>query len=153
MSTGVDSASRMGTATNYSTVVNAPGNVMMKRKAMCTCGALTIVAHGEPGKISACHCQECQRRTGSAFGVAVFFATEVTAVIGPDALFSRIGDSGLPVEFHFCPTCGSTVFWKPDFKPGMTAIAFGCFEDKEGLSPTQSVYDAHRHLWVTIRTP
>lgn len=36
----------------------------MERKAMCSCGALTIVARGEPGKISVCHCQECQRRTG-----------------------------------------------------------------------------------------
>lgn len=125
----------------------------MERKAMCCCGALIIVARGEPGKISVCHCHECQRRTGSAFGIAVFFASEVTEIVGPSAMFSRIGDSGQSVEFHFCPACGSTVFWKPALRPGVTAIAFGCFEDKEGLEPTQSVYDVHRHSWVTLQTP
>ncbi|WP_313196028.1 GFA family protein [Shinella zoogloeoides] len=126
---------------------------MTKRKAMCSCGALAIVAQGEPGKISVCHCLECQRRTGSAFGIAVFFATEATDIIGSSALFSRTGDSGQPIEFHFCRACGSTVFWRPAFRPGVTAIAFGCFEDKEGLEPTQSVYDAYRHSWVTVQTP
>ncbi len=126
---------------------------MMERKALCSCGALTIVARGEPGKISVCHCHECQRRTGSAFGIAVFFASEVTEIVGPSAVYSRLGDSGQSVEFHFCPACGSTVFWKPAFRPGLTAIAFGCFEDKEGLEPTQSVYDVRRHPWVMVQTP
>lgn len=126
---------------------------MKTRKAMCSCGALAIVAQGEPRKISVCHCLACQRRTGSAFGIAVFFATEATEVLGSSVVFSRIGDSGKPVEFHFCPTCGSTVFWDPAFRPGMRAVAFGCFEDKKGLEPTQSVYDAHRHSWATVQTP
>ncbi|WP_412178891.1 GFA family protein [Rhizobium sp. TRM96647] len=54
------------------------------------------------------------------------------------------------IAFHFCMACGSTVFWKPDFKQGATAVAFGCFDEKEGLEPTQSVYDEQRHCWVSI---
>lgn len=43
-----------------------------ERSATCTCGKLSIQYRDEPLKISLCHCLECQRRTGSAFGVAVF---------------------------------------------------------------------------------
>lgn len=124
----------------------------MKRRASCSCGALSVATYGPPGKVSVCHCLECQRRTGSAFGIAVFFASEATEVRGSSAVFVRIGGSGKPVEFHFCPSCGSTVFWKPAFRPGLTAIAWGCFEDKAGLEPTQSVFDEQRHAWVTIQT-
>lgn len=124
----------------------------MKRKATCCCGALSIVAQGEPAKVSVCHCLECQRRTGSAFGIAVFFASEVIEVAGTSAVFSRIGDSGKPVAFHFCPSCGSTLFWEPAFRSGMTAVALGCFEDKDGMEPTQSVYEHHRHPWVVVQT-
>lgn len=123
----------------------------MKRKATCSCGTLSIVAEGKPAKISVCHCVECQHRTGSAFGVAVFFSTQATEISGPSVLFSREGDSGQPIEFHFCPLCGTTVFWKPAFRPGMTAIAFGCFEEKQGLDPTQSVYNHRQHPWVTVK--
>lgn len=125
----------------------------MKRRATCSCGALSVIAHGAPVKVSVCHCLECQRRTGAAFGIAVFFSTETIETVGRSARFSRSGDSGRPVKFHFCPVCGSTVFWKPAFRPGMTAIAFGCFEDKVGLEPTQAVYDDCRHPWVTVQTP
>ena len=124
----------------------------MKRKATCSCGALSIFAQGEPAKVSVCHCLECQRRTGSAFGIAVFFASEMIEIAGTSAVFSRIGDSGKPVAFHFCPSCGSTLFWEPAFRPGMTAVALGCFEDKGGLEPTQGVYEHHRHPWVVVQT-
>lgn len=123
----------------------------MKRSATCSCGALSIVAQGEPAKVSVCHCLECQRRTGSAFGIAVFFASEMIEIAGTAAVFSRIGDSGKAVAFHFCPSCGSTLFWKPAFRPGMTAVALGCFEDKDGLEPTQGVYDHHGLSWVRLR--
>lgn len=125
----------------------------MKRRATCSCGALSVIAQGNPAKVSVCHCLECQRRTGSAFGIAVFFTTEAIETVGHSARFSRTGESGKSVEFHFCPTCGSTVFWEPAFRPGMTAVAFGCFEDKDGLEPTQAVYEVHRHPWVMVRTP
>ncbi|WP_449090106.1 MULTISPECIES: GFA family protein [unclassified Rhizobium] len=39
-----------------------------RRRARCASGQLSITTEGEPVKISACHCRECQRRTGSAFG-------------------------------------------------------------------------------------
>ena len=38
------------------------------RKAACCCGQLRAVCQDEPVRISVCHCLDCQRRTGSAFG-------------------------------------------------------------------------------------
>jgi hypothetical protein len=38
----------------------------------CCCGALRAEVTGEPPRVGVCHCMECQRRTGSAFGVVAF---------------------------------------------------------------------------------
>jgi hypothetical protein len=122
---------------------------MDERTARCSCGALSIRAKGEPRRISACHCEACQRRTGGAFGVAVFYPREDTRATGASKTFVRIGDSGSPLEFHFCPQCGSTVFWRPAFRPGLVAIAYGCFETPLP-GPSQAVYEEHRHPWVSI---
>ncbi|WP_105403737.1 GFA family protein [Neorhizobium sp. T7_12] len=122
----------------------------MKRTAMCSCGKLSIMTSGAPKKVSICHCDACQRRTGSGFGIAVFFASEATEEHGHASVFRRIGDSGKSIDFHFCPACGSTVFWKPELRPGLTAIAFGCFDDRQGLEPSQSVYNDQRHAWLSL---
>jgi hypothetical protein len=48
----------------------------MTRIAHCCCGSLHAEATGEPAIVTACHCIECQRRTGSSFGVSTWFAKE-----------------------------------------------------------------------------
>lgn len=120
------------------------------RTACCSCGQLRIGCEGAPEKISACYCHECQRRTGSAFGVAVFYLQSATMVAGSSSTFTRIGDSGMPVRLHFCPACGSTVFWYPDRKPGQVAVAIGCFADQSFPGPVQAAYPERRSPWVRI---
>lgn len=125
---------------------------MDARTASCSCGELSIAVTGAPRRVSACHCLACQKRTGSAFGVAVFFTEDQARTAGASQTYSRLGDSGLPLEFHFCPSCGSTVFWRPAFRPGLIAVAYGCFGEDAPAGPTQAVYEDHRHAWVTIAT-
>jgi hypothetical protein len=48
----------------------------MSRIAHCCCGSLRAEATGEPALLGVCYCTECQRRTGSAFGVGTYFAKE-----------------------------------------------------------------------------
>jgi hypothetical protein len=43
--------------------------------AHCCCGSLRADVTGEPAFVGACHCTECQRRTGSPFGVNTYFPT------------------------------------------------------------------------------
>src|SRR6476661_4123006 len=97
----------------------------MKRRATCSCGALSVETDGDPVRISVCHCLACQKRTGSAFGVQARFPRERTRVSGPSTAYSRTGDSGGTATFHFCPTCGAIVHWELDSYPGVIAIPVG----------------------------
>ena len=120
------------------------------RLAHCSCRQLTVVTNGEPRKVSVCHCRACQHRTGSAFGVAVFYEADQVTASGEYKTYMRPGDSGKNLEFRFCPACGSTVYWLPEFRPRLVAIALGCFEDSSAMEPTQSVYEETRHAWVSL---
>ena len=100
-----------------------------------------------------CHCLACQRRTGSIFGVqARFPRDQVTIIEGRSTKFSREADSGNSVTFHFCPDCGSTVYWELSGAPGFIAVAVGAFADRDFPQPRHSVYEARRHAWVSIPT-
>lgn len=125
---------------------------MTIRRASCCCGQLSAAVSGEPVRISICHCLDCQRRTGSVFGEqARFRATEVE-IEGRTSSWDRTADSGNQITFHFCPTCGSTVFYRPDQEPDLIAIAVGAFADPTFPSPWVSVYESRRHPWVTVPT-
>ncbi len=99
-------------------------------------------------RVSICHCLACQQRTGSAFGVQARFAREQLSFFGAATEFVRIGDSGGRATFHFCPTCGSTVFYELDAVPGSVAVAVGAFADPGFMPPKVSVYEARRHAWA-----
>jgi hypothetical protein len=126
---------------------------MTKRKAACACGQLTVTCLGEPVAVSLCHCLACQRRTGSTFGIAAFFPRAAVAVGGRMRDFTRPSDSGFDVTHHFCPECGSTVWWEPRRKPDLVAVATGAFADPHFPAPTQTVNDGSRHPWVGLPIP
>ena len=108
------------------------------------------ICSGAPLSVSLCHCLECQKRTGSTFGIAAFFDRDRVSVEGESAIFERASDSGYQVVHHFCPRCGSTVFWYPMRKPDVVAIAVGAFADPQFPAPSKAVYHEHRHPWMTI---
>lgn len=100
--------------------------------------------------MSLCNCLECQRRTGSVCGVAAFFLRDAVAIGGISSVYRRSSDKGTEIIFHFCGTCGSTVYWEPQRKPDSIAVAVGCFAEPSFPRPSQSVFEEHKHAWFFI---
>jgi len=121
---------------------------MSTRIGTCACGQLRVTCQADPVKISLCHCLDCQKRTGSTYGIAAFFSRKDVSANGIFRTYRRASDSGFAVNFHFCPNCGSTVFWEPERRPDAIAVAVGAFADPGFPAPSQSVYDERRHAWV-----
>ena len=122
---------------------------MTTRRASCSCGQLHLTCDGEPVRISICHCLACQQRTGSVFGAqARFPRNQVTGIEGRAMPFVRRGDSGNPITFHFCPLCGSTVYWELSAMPEVIAVPIGAFADPHFPAPRISVYESRRHAWA-----
>jgi hypothetical protein len=121
---------------------------MVDRIASCSCGQLRLACAGEPVRVSICHCLECQRRTGSVFAAQARFARDRVTAEGRSTRWSRQGESGGTATFHFCPTCGSTVYWEADGIPGFVTVATGAFADPDFPPPQVSVYEDRQHGWV-----
>ena len=101
--------------------------------------------------MSLCHCFDCQRRTGSLFSVAAFFLREqVIITAGVAKSFRRPSASGSDVSFHFCPECGSSLWWEPDRLPHLIGVAAGAFADGAFPMPAQAVWSENRHKWLEL---
>src|SRR5574337_540929 len=123
---------------------------MTNRIASCSCGQLQAHATGEPIRVGVCHCLACQRRTGSVFGVVARFPSASVTISGKSNEYVRVGDAGSRATFHFCPACGSTVYYTSDAMEGNVAIPVGAFADPQFPIPTISVYEERMHSWVSM---
>ena len=118
--------------------------------ARCSCGAVVLSLPGPSKLVVACHCIDCQRRTGAPFSVGAFYPAEVVSVSGSPKEFVRTAASGGKVRMYFCPDCGSTVYWKADNLPAMFGVAVGAIADPTHPAPIRSVFEQSKHAWVEI---
>ncbi len=125
---------------------------MGSREATCHCGQLRLEVTGDPFAVSICNCLACQRRTGSAFGIQAGFKAGQVQVTGDFSDFARISDEADRKEhvFHFCPACGSQVFYTEPSEPDLVVVSVGSFADPTFPPPTESGYDTRRHPWVHL---
>ena len=63
------------------------------------------------------HCVDCQRNWQRARHRRLFEGSAVEVIRGRSKTFTRNSVVGKLATFHFCPECGSTVFWKPERMP------------------------------------
>lgn len=95
-----------------------------------------------------CHCRDCQRRSGSAFGVTAYFATEAVEIAGDAREFTRTTDEGNSFTTGFCPQCGSTLYARASKYPDITGITLGSFADPDFPAPARSVFEQSRLGWI-----
>ena len=109
----------------------------------CLCGAVRYKTTGKPMSVSVCHCTFCQRRTGSAFSIPVYFPDEqIEFNDGERSVYQHISDeSGRWLRVEFCPKCGTTVAWSSERRPGAHGISGGTFDDPDWV-------EVERHVWT-----
>lgn len=130
-------------------VKNFSEEIRMNRKASCSCGDTQIELSGDPKMVVACNCLNCQKRTGSVFGVSAYFGSDqILSRKGDPKLFVDTSDAGRKLKRSFCSNCGSTVYWEAEFMPGTVGVAVGCFEDPQFPEPVAAAWNRSKHEWV-----
>ena len=108
-------------------------------------------ASPSPASHSVCHCLNCKKRSGSAFAAQARWPRDQVETDGRSKTFVKVADSGNRATFHFCPECGSDVFYEIDGKfDDLVAIPLGAFDDPYFLKPAFSVWEQRKHPWVEV---
>jgi hypothetical protein len=118
----------------------------------CACGQASITVDALPSMHGVCHCTNCKRRTGSAFGISAYFdRTAVVQQRGETKTYTfHHTAQNHDQERHFCSHCGTTLFWFVSSVPEKIGIAGGCFADAGLPEPSYSVTDRKRESWVSL---
>lgn len=117
----------------------------------CLCGGVRYEYAGELGAAGYCHCSDCRKISGSAFGVSVAAAAaEFRIVKGVPKGFTKTGDSGRQVTRYFCPDCGSPLYTLPPLHPDRVFIKAGSLDDPTLVAPSREAWTTSRVSWAEI---
>ena len=138
------------------------------RVASCNCGQLRVTCKGpDPDRVVMCNCYLCQKQTGSPFSVQARFPNEQVTSEGKSTAWKFPVDGAKPTTFrtcagsdgitnsaadvvtsHFCPVCGSTVYYYRKSDAARTGVKVGAFADPTFPPPMGSGFEEYKHPWA-----
>lgn len=108
----------------------------------CQCGGCRYAIARPPLTVYACHCTECQRQSGGAFGMSMPVPRAgLTVTAGTVRTWLRVAASGRVVACAFCPDCGTRLFHLPARNVDVANVKPGTLDDASWLRPVG-------HLWT-----
>jgi len=119
----------------------------------CMCGAVRYEIHGEPMIVHACHCTNCQRRSGSAFGINLWIECDKVVLQSGELRQQETpgGESGKPYDSWSCSDCGTALWGYFHRSPqGSRFVCAGTLDDPSAFAPDVHIYTRSKQPWVTI---
>jgi len=89
-------------------------------------------------------------RPGTAFHLGATYLKARVRLEGDRQIYEREADTGYRIRFHFCPNCGSTIYWEGDCNPAVCGVAVGAFEIRAFPPPSDSIFDESVHDWLGL---
>ncbi len=118
-------------------------------KGSCQCGEVQYQIKGEPLVLYRCHCTECQKQSGSGFGMSMWVQNDDFKILrGSLKYFHRIADSGGKMECFFCGNCGARIFHKTlNIKQDYIVLKPGTLYNTQALQPTADIWLKSKQAW------
>ncbi len=117
----------------------------------CQCGGIRYEVTGAPRQVVVCHCTDCQRQSGSAFGMTLVVKEENFRLTQGDLkTFASNSDAGRPKLGAFCPQCGTRIYHKPAWRKGTVSVKPGTLDDTSMLKPGIHIWTGSKQPWITI---
>jgi hypothetical protein len=112
----------------------------------CHCGAIRYEVHAEPKWSALCHCSDCRRHAGApAVGWAAFPEAGLKVVAGTPKVY-RSSENG---RRHFCPDCGTGLFYYNAVNlPGVADVQISTLDDPGAIAPQIQVQTVERLAWM-----
>ena len=115
----------------------------------CQCGALRYEVRAEPIAVWACHCSQCRKQSGSAFGLSMAIPLEALVFTsGEPAVWTRAADSGHMVDCLFCSQCGSRIAHRRHDHQGRITLKPGTLDSIGWFAPAAHYFTGDAPAWV-----
>ena len=114
-------------------------------KGQCHCGAVSYEMPAETSHRAICHCSDCRRHAGAPMVAWGLVGKESLKIDGQTREYAS-SENG---RRHFCPQCGTSLFYTNDqIFPGKVDVQVATLDDPNEIAPEVQVQAAERIEWV-----
>lgn len=118
------------------------------REGGCSCGRVRYRITGKPIALAACHCGQCQRQSGSAFGMSLVVPRDAFELLAGELRTIELrADSGTLKIGSFCGDCGARIHNSWPSRPDNYNVKPGTLDDTSTLDPP------NLHVWIANKQP
>ena len=115
----------------------------------CLCGSVRYEIHGAIGRITHCHCSQCRKAHGAAFGsYAKVKRSEFRLISGEADIAAYPSSPG--VLRTFCRGCGATLQFIREARTDGFSLAVGTLDDDPGVRPAAHIFVDSKAPWFEI---
>lgn len=117
----------------------------------CCCGAIRYRLTEEPLTLYACHCTDCQRKTGSSFGLSMVVRRDACTLLqGEPRGYALTLPDGRQKHGKFCGVCSTRLWGEPVNFPQIIVVQPGTLDDTSWLRPVGHIWTRSAQPWVTF---
>jgi hypothetical protein len=122
------------------------------REGGCLCGALRYQITGDALFLNACHCTDCQRSTGAAFGMSLILPKVAFKLLrGSPRIFTKtFADDSRQKFNNFCSDCGVRISTEFSKNPEIVNVKPGTLDDTSWLSPVAHIWRRSAQSWFNV---
>jgi len=124
------------------------GSSARKLTGVCQCGRVRYTLVGDAYRLNVCHCLDCQRQSGSAFGMSLVIKPESFQLdAGQLRTFVTTADSGRDKTCAFCGDCGVRIYNRTS---ALMSIKPGTLHDTSWLQPHAHYWTRSKQAWTPL---
>lgn len=113
---------------------------MTQISGACLCGSISFSGDVEIARIMNCHCTDCRKATGAAYGTLLFVAEDSVVIDGTPRTYQHKSDRGSEMTKLFCGTCGSQMFTRNSARPGLIGLRAGVVDQTDLVRPGANLF-------------
>jgi hypothetical protein len=116
----------------------------------CLCGGVRFELDEVPISARYCHCERCQRRTGTAASASAQIVPGSLRVTSGEQLVRDYDPGGGGHLKAFCSNCGSALWSRDPEHPERLAVRMGSFDGDPGVRPSARQFVTYAAVWEPI---
>ena len=124
--------------------------VSLPQAGGCVCGAVRYSLTAAPLLAYACHCHDCQTRSGSAFALTLVIRISDLVLSGPVEVRRYSTPAGRELDHTFCSQCRVRLLVKAVAAPDYGSLRAGTLDDAGWVVPVAQTWVESAIPWAVI---
>jgi hypothetical protein len=118
-------------------------------KGSCLCGQVSYSLTQKPSQFYFCHCQQCQKVTGSSFAANIIGPVDSIRWLSGEDSLTHFDHPSRAFSKTFCSLCGSGV---PHINKSKTSLVIpaGSLDQAPVMEPTSNIFMSESPEWLSI---